>query len=80
MLAPSPWGAGVLGGAAMALDASKFVPDDVTRSLPTGFVYRRREDIEGFELRREVIDAMTARLSRLGTYHQRPSGPDFQAI
>lgn len=55
----------------MALDPNKFSGDAISTPLSTGFVYRDRKDVQGFELRPEVVEAMTERLDDIEERYQR---------
>jgi hypothetical protein len=63
----------------MALGPEDF-DDPISRPLPTGLVYRHREDMpEGFEIRPEVVTAMAVRREDIDRrFHRAPA--DAQAI
>jgi hypothetical protein len=46
--------------------------------LATGFVYKPRSEVDGFELRPDLLTATEERLGQLRTYHRPPKDLDVE--
>jgi hypothetical protein len=55
----------------MGLQPSDFTEEDLVRPLPTGFTYRARAEIAGFELEPDVAAELNRLLLHIDRYHQR---------